>query len=428
MVSCIKLINNICKIESTKSLIEGGVVKGIITRKNNEFMIIDIGFRSNVRLYKHNLWNYNLLKINQQIDVRIEEFDSKKNGETLVSRRGLGIEESWIMLQQAYNSNSLISGQIVANVVEGYMVKVFDLLALLPFNPTDEDINIQLNKFGRYKIDKMDRKENLITLKQPNDNKEMEIKENINITLNKGDLVWGIVNKVTDTKIYIDLGWIDGVVDLCGIEWYEMLKLLWNVVVGSLILTKYNGKSEVKNILLLKWCGSDYPGYNIPILGIVLGINNNHFDIKFQRNNNNGVFNSIISVRNINKLQFGTDIRYHDVVKLVPDTIDISKKTICLKLDLEGTKYFNFVKTNEGRSIWGLISKIKGNSVVISLPWGLYGELNYIIRPFSSISNWFKLSYGRRINVRICDYDPVVNKISLALSKINKNNLVIIEE
>ncbi len=102
-----------------------------------------------------------------------------------------------------------------------------------------------------------------------------------------------------------------------------MLKLLWNVVVGSLILTKYNGKSEVKNILLLKWCGSDYPGYNISILGIVLGINNNHFDIKFQRNNNNGVFNSIISVRNINKLQFGTDIKYHDVVKLVLDTINI---------------------------------------------------------------------------------------------------------
>ncbi len=77
MVSCIKLINNLCKIESVKSLIEG-VVKGIITKKNNEFMIIDIGFRSNVRLYKHNLWNYNLLKINQQIDVRIKQFNSKK--------------------------------------------------------------------------------------------------------------------------------------------------------------------------------------------------------------------------------------------------------------------------------------------------------------------------------------------------------------
>ncbi len=32
MVSCIKLINNLCKIESVKSLIEG-VVKGIITKK-----------------------------------------------------------------------------------------------------------------------------------------------------------------------------------------------------------------------------------------------------------------------------------------------------------------------------------------------------------------------------------------------------------
>ena len=79
----------------------------------------------------------------------------------------------------------MISGQIVANVVEGYMVKVFDLLALLPLIPTDEAINIIfINKFGRYKIDKMDRKENLITLKQPNDNQEMEIKENINIMLN----------------------------------------------------------------------------------------------------------------------------------------------------------------------------------------------------------------------------------------------------
>ncbi len=49
------------------------------------------------------------------------------------------------------------------------------------------------------------------------------IKTNINIMLNKGDLVWKIVNKVTDIKIYIDLGWIDGGVDLCSIEWYEML-------------------------------------------------------------------------------------------------------------------------------------------------------------------------------------------------------------
>ncbi len=35
----------------------------------------------------------------------------------------------------------------------------------------------------------MDRKENLITLKQPNDNQEIEIKENINIMLNTEDLV-----------------------------------------------------------------------------------------------------------------------------------------------------------------------------------------------------------------------------------------------
>ncbi|PIM94971.1 30S ribosomal protein S1 [Candidatus Hodgkinia cicadicola] len=427
MASCIKLTTNVCKMELAKNLIEGGIVKGNIIRKNNNFMIIDIGFRSNVRLYKNDVWNYNSFKTNQQIDIRIEEFDSK-NGETLVSRRGLDIEESWNMLQQAYNNNLLISGQIVANVIEGYMVKVFGLLALLPFNSSDKDINEELNRSDRYKIDKIDKKENFITLKQQDDDQETETKQNMDIILNKGDLIWGIVNKITDTKIYVDLGWKDGVVDLNGIEWYEMLRLLWNVVSGNLILTKYSGKSEIKDILLLKWCGSDYTGYNVPILGVVLSINNYYFNVRLLKSSNEYVLNSIINVRNTNELQFRTDIRCRDVVKLVPNTINILEKKICLNLDLEGTKCFNFIKINEGRPIWGLISKIKSNSVVVSLPQGLYGELNYSIRSFGNISSWFKLSCGRRINVRICDYDPVANKISLALSRINKNSLIIIEE
>ncbi|PIM95686.1 30S ribosomal protein S1 [Candidatus Hodgkinia cicadicola] len=429
MVSCIKLTNNICKVELAKNLIKGRVVRGNIIRKNNEFMIIDIGFRSDVRLYKSDIWNYDSFGTNQQIDIRIEEFDSN-NGETLVSRRGLGIEESWTMLQQAYNDNLLISGQVIANVIEGYMVKVFGLLALLPLNSTDKDINVQLNRFDRYKIDKIDRENNFITLKQPNNNRKMSIEQNIDtdIMFDKGDLIWGIVNKITDTKIYVDLGWKDGVIDLCGIEWYGMLRLLWNVVIGNLILTKYDGKSEIKDILLLKWCGSGYTGYNVPILGVVLGINNFCFNIKLLKSSNKCVLNSIISIRNTNKLQFETDINYHNVVKLIPSTINILEKKICLNLDLEGTKCFNFVKTNEGRSIWGLISKIKSNSVVVSLPQGLYGELNYSIRSLGNIPSWFKLSCGRRISVRICDYEPVTNKISLALSKIDKNSLIIIEE
>ena len=67
-------------------------------------------------------------------------------------------------------------------------------------------------------------------------------------------------------------------------------------------------------------------------LALFLGINNNHFDIRLQQDNGNCVFNLVIDVRNINKLQFGTNIKYLDVVKLVSGIINISEKRDMFKI------------------------------------------------------------------------------------------------
>ncbi len=59
-----------------------------------KFIIVDIGFRSDVRIYEDEIWNYSDFNINQLIDVYIEQFDSK-TGETLASRKLISIEEAW---------------------------------------------------------------------------------------------------------------------------------------------------------------------------------------------------------------------------------------------------------------------------------------------------------------------------------------------
>ncbi len=158
-------------------------------------MLINVGLRLNVRLFKRDMWNYDKFKVNQLIDVLIDGFDNEIDN-TIVSRRGLGIEESWTTLQWTHNNRAWIDGQVVSVVVESYIMKVFDLLALLSIDSVGKDDDVQLNRLGRYKVSEIKREENLITLYRSDESFKSEFKRELNVSLKEGDIVWGIVNKM----------------------------------------------------------------------------------------------------------------------------------------------------------------------------------------------------------------------------------------
>lgn len=45
-----KAAAEVCKLEQVKNLFEGKLVEGVVTAKNQSFMLVDIGFKSDVKV------------------------------------------------------------------------------------------------------------------------------------------------------------------------------------------------------------------------------------------------------------------------------------------------------------------------------------------------------------------------------------------
>ncbi|MFP3037906.1 MAG: hypothetical protein ACKESC_01270 [Candidatus Hodgkinia cicadicola] len=421
MISSTKNAIKTCKIEKIKKLIEGEIINGKIICKNNKFIIVDIGFRSDVRIYEDEIWNYSDFNINQLIDVYIEQFDSK-TGETLASRKLISIEEAWAILYNAWSTDSWIIGEVLSLAQEGYVIKVLGLIALLSSDLTDEQYlkELDIGKTDKFKVFEIDRDSNFILLNKPieKDKEEKEPEYKINV----GDVVLGVVNDILPDEIIVDLGIQEGVIKLDKIAWYDALVIIKNIKCGYLIKNRCCDLIEQKNIYVLEFEhieNNDNKGGLV--YGLVNKIDNNHCETHISKRLKLPILFSSFDEKDIEIIK--KEVKRGDIIKLLPVLADFSG-SIYLDLDVDGLKYLKFVMIYEGETIKGIIVNITEDSAIIALSKEIFGELRFnTLIDKVKLKQKLKQLIGLSIYVKICDFNPEYNKIYLALS--NKNNLKI---
>ncbi len=204
---------------------EGQVVKGRVVGIENDYVIVDIGLKTEGRVPLREFESAGEeVNVGDEVEVYLERIENAL-GEAVLSRYKARQEEVWEKLEQAYEKGEPVTGQIFGRVKGGFTVDLGGVVAFLPGSQADirpiHDITPLLNVDQPFKILKMDRRRGNIVvsrraiLEESRAEQRKEMLEN----LKEGDVVEGVVKNITDYGAFIDLGGIDGLLHVTDMSW-----------------------------------------------------------------------------------------------------------------------------------------------------------------------------------------------------------------
>ena len=212
--------------ESLKTFQEGEVVKGRIVGVDKEFVMIDIGYKSEGRIPISEFLTPTgeiTAQTGEWVDVLIEKRDDEE-GDILLSKERAAKILVWDEISRIYRDDGVIEGKIVGKVKGGLTVDI-GIPAFLPGSQIDlqpiRDMDHLLGESFPFKILKYNKKRNNVVLsRRVLLEKEREEQRNAILdTLENDQVLEGIVKNITDYGIFIDLGGIDGLLHVTDMSW-----------------------------------------------------------------------------------------------------------------------------------------------------------------------------------------------------------------
>lgn len=213
--------------ESLKSYQEGEVVRGKIVSLDKDYIMVDIGYKSEGRIPIEEFTGPGgeiKAQIGDWIDVVIEKREDEDDGDIRLSKERATKILVWDEISRIYREDGEIEGKVIGKVKGGLSVDI-GIPAFLPGSQVDlqpiRDMDNLINQTYTFKILKYNKKRNNVVLSRRNIlEKDREAQRNqILSTLEKGQILEGIVKNITDYGVFIDLGGIDGLLHVTDISW-----------------------------------------------------------------------------------------------------------------------------------------------------------------------------------------------------------------
>lgn len=212
--------------QSFRNIQEGEVIRGKIVQISDDFVMVDIGYKSEGQISLHEFKDETgSLKaaIGDEVDVLLEYHDDE-DGTIHLSKEKAAKIKVWDEISRIYNSDDTIEGKVVAKVKGGLAVDI-GVQAFLPGSQVDlrpvRNLESMIGQTLPFKVLKYNKKRrNVVLSRRALLEKEREqMKSHTLTTLEDGKIVEGIVKNITDYGIFVDLGGIDGLLHITDMSW-----------------------------------------------------------------------------------------------------------------------------------------------------------------------------------------------------------------
>lgn len=210
--------------QSLQDVAIGKVVIGKIVQINDDAAMVDVGYKTEGRLYLSEVTDSegNLtISVGDEVEVLV---DRKKDAELILSKEKASRIKIWDDVIKAYEENGSIPGTIVQKVKGGLSVDI-GFPAFLPGSQVSthpvKDLDRYVGQTMDFQILKYDKKRNNVVLSRK---AILEVeREKLKIktleTLEEGKIIEGTVKNITDYGLFIDLGGIDGLLHITDMSW-----------------------------------------------------------------------------------------------------------------------------------------------------------------------------------------------------------------
>jgi small subunit ribosomal protein S1 len=212
--------------ESLKSIQEGEVVSGEIVQVDKEYVLVDIGYKSEGQISIHEFLDEEgnvCAKVGDQVEVLLEKREDDE-GVIRLSKEKAAKIKIWDDIKKIYESDGTVTGRIVSRVKGGLSVDI-GLQAFLPGSQVDlrpvRDMDSLVDTDHEFKIVKYNKRRGNIVLSRRAilEAERATLKEETLKIIEDGTVLKGVVKNITDYGLFIDLGGIDGLVHITDMSW-----------------------------------------------------------------------------------------------------------------------------------------------------------------------------------------------------------------
>jgi small subunit ribosomal protein S1 len=183
------------------TLAVNSVLHGKILRVDNEFVLVDVGYKSEGHIPR-NEWDESEPppQVGDVVKVLLEEFEDgqleEQRGLITLSKRKARRIEDWLRVMESVHENDVVTGFVTRKIKGGLLVDISGVNVFLPASQVD--------------------------IRRPADIGEQERaerKKQLMETLEVGQVRRGIVKNIADFGAFVDLGGIDGLLHITDMSW-----------------------------------------------------------------------------------------------------------------------------------------------------------------------------------------------------------------
>lgn len=187
-------------------------------------VILDLNYKSDGLLSLSEFRDTPDLAVGDMIDVYVEQQEDDR-GQLVLSRRKAKLLRAWDQIRDSYANGTVITGRIVSKTKGGLIADCGGLETFLPGSQIDIkpiiDYDAYVGKTMEFKVVKINEtiKNAVVSHKALIESDLAEQREAIIASLERGQVLEGVVKNLTDFGAFLDLGGVDGLLYITDISW-----------------------------------------------------------------------------------------------------------------------------------------------------------------------------------------------------------------
>jgi small subunit ribosomal protein S1 len=213
--------------ESLRRVQEGEVVKGRIVSITKDFVMVDIGYKSEGQIPIAEFTTTDgqvSAEVGDQVEALLEGRESEDGPLTLSKNKASRIKV-WEEISYAYHNEATVEGTIVAKVKGGLSVDLGGIIAFLPGSQVDlvpvRHTDHLISQTYGFNVLKFNRKRRNVVLSRRSllEKAKDDAKATLLATLEEDKVVEGVIKNITDYGVFVDLGGLDGLLHITDLSY-----------------------------------------------------------------------------------------------------------------------------------------------------------------------------------------------------------------
>jgi small subunit ribosomal protein S1 len=424
--------------ESMTNISEAEIMSAKVSSIIDGDVILDLNYKSDGLLPLSEFRDQAELQVGDTVEVYVEQQEDEK-GQLVLSRRKAKLLRAWDRIRDSYANGTVINGKVISKTKGGLIADCGGLETFLPGSQIDikpiVDYDAYVGKTMEFKVVKINEtiKNAVVSHKALIESDLAEQREAIIASLERGQVLEGIVKNITDFGAFLDLGGVDGLLYITDISWgrinhpSDVLELNQKVNVAVLDFDENKKRISLglKQLQKHPWEVLDETiGEGSEVEGKVVNIEDYGAFLEIQPGVEGLVHVSEVSWSNqpINAREYFT---VGETKKAKVVTIDREDRKMSLSIKQLANDPWNSIKTNFD------IDTTHTGKVKNLTPYGVFVELDEGIGGMIHISDlsWTKrfghpsefTKVGADIQVMVLEVDEDNRKMSLGHKQLEEN-------